>query len=106
MKDEKPHRSKVTVQVRIEKFESGAVYGQKTTQAVYDLFRLERSALSSKWQAAVVRANREEKGGLFSDLPIIPSEGKLFFEAPLRYSCYYCHQNRLGFGLANYQIHG
>ena len=100
--DRKPHRSKVTVNVRLEKFENGAVYGQKTTQAVYDLFRLERSALSSKWQAAVVRANSKEKGGLFSNLPNIPGEGKLFFEAPLRYSCYLCHQNRIGFGLAHY----
>ena len=100
--DRKPHRSKVTVHVRLEKFENGAVYGQKTTQAVYDLFRLERSALSSKWQAAVVRANSKEKGGLFSNLPNIPGEGNVFFEAPLRYSCYRCHQNRLGFGLANY----
>src|SRR5438874_1805661 len=31
-----------------------------------------------------------------------PGEGKMFFEAPLGYSCYRCHQNRLGFGLANY----
>src|SRR5436190_18728200 len=100
--DRKPRRSKVTVQVLLEKFENGAVYGQKTTQAVYDLFRLERSALSSKWQAAVVRANSKEKGGLFSNLPNIPGEGKLFFEAPLRYSCYLCHQNRIGFGLAHY----
>jgi len=100
--DRKPHRSKVTVQVRLEKFENGTVYGQRTTQAVYDLFRLERSALSSNWQAGVVRANSKEKGGLFSNLPNIPGEGKMFFEAPLRYSCYHCHQNRLGFGLANY----
>jgi len=100
--DRKPHRSKVTVQVRLEKFENGTVDGQRTTQAVYDLFRLERSALSSKWQAGVVRANSKEKGGLFSNLPNISGEGKMFFEAPLRYSCYRCHQNRLGFGLANY----
>ena len=93
----------MTVHVRLEKFENGAVYGQKTTQAVYDLFRLERSALSSKWRAGVVRANREEKGGLFSNLPNIPGEGKIFCEAPLRYSCYLCHQNRLGFGLAHYE---
>ena len=100
--DSKPRRSKVTVNVRLETFESGAVFGQGTTQAKYDLFRLERSAVSAKWQAAVVRASSEEKGGLFSDLPNIPGEGKIFCEAPLRYSCYLCHQNRLGFGLANY----